>query len=337
MASGSGITLNLQLNTSQIRSAANSAARDIEGALDGAGNAAERTGRRIRNGLTGPLIDAARQAASAFSSAGQKLTIGLSLPLAGLGAAALKAAADIDKSRQTLAALTGSVDAANRKLTELRQLAQTSPGVTTAFAADLFAQFKAVGGIADQTINRVIQSIGRLNSVFTLQDPKQFARNIQQIFTQGFERADIKEALGQVPIFEQLLEQAFGTKDAAKLRALKEAGKLTINQFVDGLSTAITTDPRFANVQESILSRFQKTKDEILVALAPLGESILRTLTPVLERVIPKVLEMLDAFVEAAAGRAGGDCYVWITGSRTRPCIVRRWQPDRAVRARSLV
>lgn len=302
MASGTGITLNLQLDISDIRQGANQAARAVQDALNGMGNSAEQTGRRIRNGLTDPLLDAARRAGEAFRSAGQRLTLGLSLPLAGIGTAALKAAADLDKSRQTLAALTGSVDAANRKLAELRQLAQSSPGVTANFAADLFAQFKAVGGIADASINRVIQAIGRLNAVFTLQDPKQFARNIQQIFTQGFERADIKEALGQVPIFEQLLEQAFGTKDAAKLRALKDAGKLTISQFVDGLSTAVSTDPRFASVQESILSRFQKTKDEILVALAPLGESILRTLTPVLERVIPKVLELLDAFAKLPPG-----------------------------------
>lgn len=302
MASGTGITLNLQLDISDIKQGANQAARAVQDALNGMGNSAEQTGRRIRNGLTDPLLDAARRAGEAFRSAGQRLTLGLSLPLAGIGTAALKAAADLDKSRQTLAALTGSVDAANRKLAELRQLAQSSPGVTANFAADLFAQFKAVGGIADASINRVIQAIGRLNAVFTLQDPKQFARNIQQIFTQGFERADIKEAIGQVPIFEQLLEQAFGTKDAAKLRALKDAGKLTISQFVDGLSTAVSTDPRFASVQESILSRFQKTKDEILVALAPLGESILRTLTPVLERVIPKVLELLDAFAKLPPG-----------------------------------
>ena len=302
MASGTGITLNLQLNTAEIKGAADKAAREVQAGFEKIGTSAEQTGRRVRNGLTEPLVDAAKRAGEAFRSAGQQLTIGLSLPLAGIGVAAVKAAADLDKSRQTLVALTGSVDAANRKLAELRQLAQTSPGVTSNFAAELFAQFKAVGGIADQSINRVIQAIGRLNAVFSLPDPRQFARNIQQIFTQGFERADIKEALGQVPIFEQLLEQAFGTKDAAKLRALKDAGKLTISQFVDGLSTAISTDPRFANVQESILSRFQKTKDEILVALAPLGESILRTLTPVLERIIPKVLELLDTFAKLPPG-----------------------------------
>lgn len=292
------VVIKVGLDTADIKRGADKAAADIRSGLNGAASGAQQAGKRIADALTSNLNDAARRIGQTLQSVGNKLSIGLTLPLTALGAASIKAAADIDKSRQTLAALTGSVDSANRKLAELRQLAATSPGVTVGFASSLFAQFKALGQVADESINRVIQSIGKLNAVFTLQDADQFARNIQQIFTQGFERADIKEALGQVPIFEQILEQAFGTKDAEKLRQLKEAGKLTMTTWLDGLSNAINTDPRFANVQESIASRFAKTKDAILTALAPLGDSILRTLQPVLESIIPKIIELLDKFAK---------------------------------------
>lgn len=191
-----------------------------------------------------------------------------------LGSVALGAAIEIDKSRQTIVALTGSTDAANRKLVELRDLAQKTPGLTSRLAIEAFAQLKATGQIADESINKLISGIGRLNAVFTIDDAKQFSRNLVQIFQQGFERADIKEALGRVPIFEQILQQAFGTNDPDKLRKLKDSGKLTLDSFASGLADAISSNPVLSNVQESLGSRFEKAKDNILVALEPLGAEI---------------------------------------------------------------
>lgn len=296
MAAQAPIVIAIGFETGNAREAAQQLARELQTVLDGIANQSRQAGRNIDDAISRPLREAVKKLGNELSGLGQKLSISLTLPLSGLGVAALKAAADLDKSRQTLTALTGSVDAANRKLAELRQLAQSAPGVTTSFASELFAQFKALGTIADSSINNVIRSLGRLNAVFSLPDPSQFARNLQQIFTQGFERADIKEALGQVPIFEQLLEQAFGTRDAAKLRQLKEAGKLTAESYFQGISTAINT--RFPQVQESILARFQKTKDQLLVSLVPLGEAIITTLQPIIERIIPQIQALLAEFAK---------------------------------------
>ena len=296
MAAQAPIVIAIGFETGNAREAAQQLARELQTVLDGIAKQSRQAGRNIDDAISRPLREAVKKLGNELSGLGQKLSISLTLPLSGLGVAALKAAADLDKSRQTLTALTGSVDAANRKLAELRQLAQSAPGVTTSFASELFAQFKALGTIADSSINNVIRSLGRLNAVFSLPDPSQFARNLQQIFTQGFERADIKEALGQVPIFEQLLEQAFGTRDAAKLRQLKEAGKLTAESYFQGISTAINT--RFPQVQESILARFQKTKDQLLVSLVPLGEAIITTLQPIIERIIPQIQALLAEFAK---------------------------------------
>jgi len=205
--------------------------------------------------------------------------------LTGIAKQAIDAAKEVDKTRQTLVALTGSVDAANKKLAELRALA-SSPGVTTGFAAQLFSQLKAIGGIADQAINSVIKSLGKLNAVFGDVGPD-FARNLIQIFQQGFERADIKEALGKVPIFEQLLEQGFGTKDPAKLRKLKEAGTITLETFLTGISDGI--DKRFPKVNEGIAAQFEKLRDRITFALAPIGEQLAKVLLPVFDDLVKAV------------------------------------------------
>lgn len=256
---------------------------------------AQEAAQQLKSALNG-VLPVAQRVGSAFASVGQQLTLAVTLPLSGLGAAAIKAASDLDKSRAQLTALTGSAENANKKLAELREIARTTPGVTTQFATTLFAQFKALGTITDESITRITKSLGRLNAVFAIPDVEGFARNIQQIFTQGFERSDIKEALGQVPIFEQLLEQAFGTKDAEKLRQLKDAGKLTMSTYIDGLQNAIDTDPRFGRVQETIAAKFAKTREQVLEALAPLGEALLRNLLPIIERIVPKLVELADAF-----------------------------------------
>ena len=278
------IVIAVGLDTTDAQRTAKQLAEAIRSALNGIDDQSQRIGRKFQSNMTSPLDSVLKQYRSFASSLGGVVTgLGFAGTLTGIGKAAVDAAIQIDRSRQTIAALTGSVAAANAKLAELRQLASSSPGVTTTFAADLFAQFKAIGTITDSTINTVIKSIGRLNAAFTLPDPQQFARNLQQIFSQGFERSDIKEALGQVPIFEQLLEQAFGTRDAGRLRALKESGKLTAETYFQGLAEAIQTDPRFATIQESLGSRLQKATQTALTALEPIGAGILEAVLPVID------------------------------------------------------
>jgi hypothetical protein len=229
------------------------------------------------------------------------LAIGAAGFFGAIGGRALDAAKEVDAARQSIAALVGGADAANAKLAELRQLAQQSPGVTTGLATTLFSQLKATSDIADASINKIIQSVGKLNAVFTIDDPKSFSRNLVQIFTQGFERADIKEALGRVPIFEQFLESAFGTKDAGKLRQLKDAGKLTLESFLGGLAEAINTDARFANVRESLGAQFAKAADNITFALAPIGDEIAKILLPVIARIQPQIEAAAQAIANELA------------------------------------
>jgi hypothetical protein len=245
--------------------------------------------RKFKSALDAPTasINSLRSATSGLTSALGAL----------VGIAAFKQIAqfgiDLDKARNTMTALTGSVAAANAKLAELRELAKASPGVTNTFATQLFNQLKAIGGIGDEVINKVIKSLGKLNTVFAGVGPE-FSRNLVQIFQQGFERSDIKEALGRIPIFEQLLQTAFGTNDPDKLRKLKASGALTMEGFLTGVSEGI--EKRFPKVQESLGGRFEKTSEEIKLRLGELGEKILRDLLPAVEKLTPVILEILRIF-----------------------------------------
>src|SRR5262245_53334469 len=257
---------------------------------------AQGVGRKIKAGL-----EPAQASVNALRSA----TSGLTSALTALGGAlAFRQIAqmgiELDKVRNTMVALTGSTEAANKKLAELRKLAAASPGVTNTLATQLFNQLKATREVADKTINELIKSIGKLNTVFTIPDPAEFTRNLTQIFKTAFERDDIKQALNQVPIFEQLLESAFGTSDPDKLRKLKQAGVITGEPYFAGLNEAI--NKRFPDVQESLGGKLQKALDETRVKLAELGERLLRDLIPILEKLLPILNSVLGVFERLPTG-----------------------------------
>lgn len=271
------ITIRVGLDTADVSKGANEVKAKVASALDSSVTSAQAAGKSIGSALSSGFAVGVVGVASLVASIKQ------------VASAALDSAIAIDKSRQTIAALVGGTDAANKKLAELRKLANESPGLTASLAADAFGQLKAAAGLADASINQFLASFGKLNAVFNIEDSKGFIRNLTQIFAQGFERADIKEAIGRVPIFEQFLESAFGTKDPDKLRKLKETGKLTMDGFFQGISEAINNDARFSSVQESLGVRFEKAKDAILVALEPLGKAIADLILPALSEIVPFV------------------------------------------------
>ena len=231
-----------------------------------------------------------------LSRAGQSLTVALSVPLAAIASLGVSSALEIDKVRTKITALVGDSEKANQKIAELRNLASGSVGVLQQSALESYAQLKGIGGIADETINKVIVSMGKLNAAFNIEDQAGFIQNLNQIFNQSFERSDIKEAIGRVPFFEQLLESAFGTKDGEKLRQLKAAGKLTLDSFLTGMSEAIATDSRLANIGESLSVKVAKSAERLNVALAPIGDIILGLVVPAIEAVAPYIQQLSEYF-----------------------------------------
>lgn len=239
---------------------------------------------------------AALRVGGGLRSVGASASILVTGPLTALGTIAAKSAADIDAIRNRLTATEGSLQAANERLAQLRKLADSSIGVTRRAAVDTFSILATLGEVTEDTINKQIRSFGRLNAAFTIDDQQLFFRNLLQIFQQGFEIKDIKEALGRVPIFNQLLQTAFGTADPKKLRELKQAGKLTLDTFLAGLATAIETDPVLGKIGESISVRFQKAFERLRDALEPLGLAILGPLERIVTAVEPVILRLSEAF-----------------------------------------
>lgn len=274
-------------------------ARAVKSEIDGIKNEAANVGRSFKSvaGMDFKALETKlrsvgqtmQSVGSQMSSAGQSMSIAITAPLAALGTLGVQSALEVDAVRTKITALVGDAQKANAKIMELRELAANSVGVTQKSALETYAQLKGIGGIAEDSINRVIAAMGKLNAAFKIEDQPGFMRNLTQIFSQGFEIADLKEAIGRVPIFYQILESAFGTKDPAKLKALKESGRLTLDGFLTGISDAIQADPRTANITENLSTKLAKGWEKLNVALAPVGDAILRFIVPAFERVGPLI------------------------------------------------
>lgn len=231
-----------------------------------------------------------------LSNAGRSLTATLTTSIAGLAYLSIDSAKNLDTYRNRLTAFEGSVTAAESKIKLLRQLAQDSAGVTTSLALDTYSQLSAVGELTEGTIEKQIKATGKLNSAFSLPDPKEYNRNLLQIFQQDFEKQDLKQAVGVNPIFYQLLDSAFGTSDPAKLKALKNAGKLTLDSFISGLADATENDERLKGLGDSIGVRLTKTFERIQFAFAPLGEAIIKAIEPLIPYIVSFVEYLSTAF-----------------------------------------
>lgn len=232
-----------------------------------------------------------------LQSLGRTLTVGVTAPLLALGAGALKSAKDLDANANTLKAFTGSAEAAEKRLAQLIKTARGTPGLTTNLALTLDAQLRVAKTI-QETIDRVLPAIGRLNAVSKLPDAARFTQNLLQLVTQNFERADLKELVGQSPLAGQLLTEIFNVDSPVNAKAIREQarkmGLTTVDAFFTAFAEAAARNQGLATVTESIGTRFDKIVDRVTVALRPLGLSILKAIEPFIEPVA-KLIERIGA------------------------------------------
>lgn len=218
-----------------------------------------------------------------------------------LGRRAVQGTIEIDKQVNTLRALTGSAEAAEKRYAALIAVAQKTPGLTTSLAATLDAQLR-VASVTESTINKILPAIGKLNAVSTLGDPQKFANNLVQLVTQNFERTDLKELVGQSPLAGEIIKQIFQVDNATNAKAIRESaqklGLTSTEAFFSAFAEAAAKNSKLANVTESLGAQFDKLIDRVTVALRPLGLAIVNALTPLIEKAVPVIERLSKAFAD---------------------------------------
>jgi hypothetical protein len=241
-----------------------------------------------------------REAGESIQQAGYGL-LGLTAGILNVGKSAVQSAVSIDRQVNVLKALTGSAEEAEKRFAALVKLSAQTPGLTADLAATLDAQLR-VANVGASTIDKLLPAIGRLNAVSPLGDPQKFAQNLVQLITQGFERTDLKELVGQSPLAGEIIKSIFNVDSAINGKAIRESaqrlGITTTDAFFTAFAEAARSNPKLANITESLGTQIEKLRDRVLVALRPLGLAIVNALTPLVESAVP-IIERLSAAFSA--------------------------------------
>lgn len=269
--------------------------KDEEKAAVASARAQERAAQQASRAIT----NAFRGIGSGLQSVGRTLTVGITAPLLALGAVSLKSAKDLDANVNTLKAFTGSAEAAERRLAQLIKTARGTPGLTTNLGLTLDAQLRTAK-VVQETIDRVLPSIGRLNAVSKLPDVGRFTQNLVQLVTQNFEKQDLKELVGQSPLAGQLITEIFNVDSPTNAKAIREQAKklgiTSVDAFFNAFAEAAAKNQGLANVTESIGTRFDKIVDRVTVAFRPLGLAIINAIQPFIEPVASLIERVGKAF-----------------------------------------
>lgn len=207
-----------------------------------------------------------------MSNLGSTLTQSLTLPIIGVGAAALKSFADMEKLENGLIAIMGSSEGAAIELEKLRKVAE-NPGLALPEVVKASASLQSVGMNADaarETITQFGNAVARAGGGAEQFDGVVLA--LSQISAVGkVTQEDLNQIKERLPEFARVMKDEFGVVTAEGIRELGISSEEFIQRSVGALGNLERANGGLANT-------FDNLKDNVGASLAELGKAINETL-----------------------------------------------------------
>ena len=196
---------------------------------------------------------------------GSTLSQNVTLPLVGLGAAAVKSFADFSKLENSLAAVMGSSEGAKQEMIALRKVAE-NPGLALPEVVKASARLQSVGISADEarrTITEFGNAVARSSGGADVLDGVVLA--LTQISAAGkVTQEDLNQIKERLPEFGRVMKEEFGTTTAEGIRALGVSSEEFIQRATKALGGLERANGGLAN-------SFDNFKDNVQGSLAQLG------------------------------------------------------------------
>jgi tape measure domain-containing protein len=223
---------------------------------------------------------------------GQTMTQNLTLPILGIGAAAVKSFADFDKLERGLTAVMGTSEAASAELEKLKEAAR-APGLGFEEAVRGSIRLQAVGLSADEA-RGTLQAFGA--AIAATGGTAENLESVQYQLTQMISKNRIlQEDFGilqeNVPLLGKAVQQAFGTANIEQIRATG----ISAQDFNKRLVEALQSLPEVQKATGGLGNAFDNFKDSINLSLVELGDVINETLN--LEKVFNSISDAVAALV----------------------------------------
>lgn len=199
---------------------------------------------------------------------GQRLTWGITMPVAGLATAAIKANVELDSLKRGLDLMTGSADKSTRILNAMKDIAK-DPGMGFHELLRAYVNLNAAGMESEMAI-RTVREFG--NAIAAVGRGKNDMEGVERALTkmmssQRVYAREINQIAIRVPQIRAFLKDAFGT-DRAK--EIAEFG-LTGEEFIGRLIEVMEKSPRAISGIRNDIENFQ---DSMQRALSTLGDSL---------------------------------------------------------------
>lgn len=227
---------------------------------------------------------------SQMQNIGSTMTQSLTLPIIGLGAASLKAFADIEKLENGLTAIMGSSEAASAELEKLRKVAE-NPGLALPEVVKASASLQSTGLSADfarETITQFGNAVARAGEGAEVFDRVTFA--LSQISSATKITAeDLNQLKDALPEFGSVIKNEFGQTTAEGLRSLNISNQEFIQRTVEALS-------KLERAKGGLGNAFDNLKDNVSASLAEFGKAINESLN--LEAVAASLSRYIQGLVD---------------------------------------
>jgi tape measure domain-containing protein len=227
---------------------------------------------------------------SQMQSIGSTMTQSITLPLIGVGAASLKAFADMEKLENGLIAIMGSSEGAKEELDKLRKVAE-NPGLALPEVVKASASLQSTGLSADFARETIVQfgnAVARAGEGAAVFDRVTFALSQISSATK-ITQEDLNQLKDALPEFGSVIKKEFGETTAEGLRSLNISNQEFIQRTVEALS-------KLERAKGGLGNAFDNLKDNVTASLAELGKTINESLR--VEEAFTKVSEKLNAFVQ---------------------------------------
>ena len=203
-----------------------------------------------------------------FTDFGTKMTLGLTVPIAAAGAAALQSFGDFERLQNALIAITGDANLAAEQFERLKVIAE-APGLALPQVVKASASLQAVGLSAQQaeeTIKQYGNAVARSGGGAAEFDGAVLA--LTQIASKGKISAEELNQLGE-RIFEirPALKAAFGTSNSEELQKLG----ISAEEFISRTTAELG---KLERVQGGLSNSFENFRDSVQGSLATLGKAI---------------------------------------------------------------
>jgi tape measure domain-containing protein len=203
-----------------------------------------------------------------MSNLGSTLTQSLTLPIIGVGAAALKSFADMERLQNGLTAIMGSSADASVELEKLRKVAE-NPGLALPQVVKASATLQSVGMSADiarETITQFGNATARAGEGAETFDGVIVA--LGQISAVGkVTQEDLNQIKGRLPEFADVMKNEFGVVTAEAINKMGISAEDFITRSVSALG-------ELERAKGGLGNAFDNLKDNVGASLAELGKVI---------------------------------------------------------------